>query len=105
MSAVEDIAAERKRQIEIEGWSRSHDAGHTDGSLATAGACYAIGKSAVCNIEGHIVRIWPWGEEWWKPSTRRHNLVKAGALILAEIERLDRVANNESKGAAPAGEQ
>lgn len=102
MGALEDIAAERKRQIEVEGWSRDHDGGHTDGSLAAAGACYAIGKSAVSNIEGHIVRLWPWGDEWWKPSDVRRNLVKAGALILAEIERLDRIANNESKGAAPA---
>lgn len=37
-------------------------------------------------------RNWPWHRVWWKPSTRRRNLVKAGALILAEIERLDRAA-------------
>jgi len=35
---------------------------------------------------------WPWNAGWWKPSDRRRNLVKAGALILAEIERLDRLA-------------
>jgi hypothetical protein len=31
-------------------------------------------------------------DEWWKPTNRRRDLVKAGALILAEIERLDRAA-------------
>lgn len=36
---------------------------------------------------------WPWNAEWWKPSDRRRNLVKAAALILAEIERLDRKAS------------
>jgi len=34
--------------------------------------------------------LWPWGKEWWKPSDRRRDLVKAGALIAAEIDRLDR---------------
>jgi hypothetical protein len=35
---------------------------------------------------------WPWDEKWWKPSTNPiRNLVKAGALIAAEIDRLQRV--------------
>ena len=34
---------------------------------------------------------WPWVRRWWKPTDRRRDLVKAGALILAEIERLDRI--------------
>ena len=37
--------------------------------------------------------MWPWTSEWWKPSTRRRMLVKAAALILSEIERLDRAAS------------
>lgn len=39
-----------------------------------------------------IPRQWPftWWLDWWKPTTYRRDLVKAGALILAEIERLDR---------------
>ncbi|MNY70647.1 hypothetical protein D3C86_2088230 [compost metagenome] len=47
------------------------------------------------------VENWPWSEDWWKPSPEpRRNLVKAGALILADIERLDRAANaaQQSKG-------
>lgn len=43
-------------------------------------------------IEGDMadIEVWPWDESWWKPTNRRRDLVKAGALILAEIERLDR---------------
>jgi hypothetical protein len=29
---------------------------------------------------------------WWKPKDRRRDLVRAAALIIAEIERLDRDA-------------
>ncbi|HHG5326055.1 TPA: hypothetical protein ACPWPG_001447 [Pseudomonas aeruginosa] len=38
---------------------------------------------------------WPWDEQWWKPSTARRDMVKACALALAEIERLDRAAPAE----------
>jgi hypothetical protein len=31
---------------------------------------------------------WPWSFEWWKPKDRIRNLVRAGALIAAEIDRL-----------------
>jgi hypothetical protein len=37
---------------------------------------------------------WPWAPELWKPANARRDLVKAGALILAEIERLDRLTPN-----------
>ena len=35
---------------------------------------------------------WPWDAAWWKPATRQRNLVKATALIVAEIERNKRAA-------------
>lgn len=97
--AVEDVLAERKRQIEAEGWTPEHDNVHSDGQMAAAAACYALASDGVNYVErlgmrGHVHQrriIWPWGREWWKPSSRRRNLVKAGALILAEIERLDRI--------------
>ncbi|MEB3421767.1 hypothetical protein VK682_24660 [Salipiger manganoxidans] len=38
------------------------------------------------------LQLWPWDRKWWKPTTPRRDLVKAGALIVAEIERLDRAA-------------
>jgi hypothetical protein len=36
--------------------------------------------------------FWPWPPEWWKPCDRRANLVRAAALLIAEIERIDRAA-------------
>lgn len=79
-SALSDIAAERQRQIDAEGWTPAHDDAHDYGELARAAACYAVG----------LKNDWPWSDSWWKPKDRRTDLVRAGALIVAEIERLDR---------------
>lgn len=91
--AVLDVAAERRRQIEVEGWTPEHDDEHKDGQLALAAACYAL-NAAGCGCE--VARNWPWRGVWWKPSTPRRDLVKAAALILAEIERLDRCRTSGS---------
>lgn len=89
---VAEIAAERRRQVEQEGWAPRHDDQHTNGALVRAAASYALGKRAVTNIGGQAVNIWPWEEYWFKPTSRRRDLIKASALIVAEIERLDRAA-------------
>lgn len=91
MTAIDDIAAERKRQIEAEGWTAAHDDNHRDGALAEAAACYIIGSQY--NLRPGR---WPWHKDWWKPTTRRRDLIKAGALIVAEIERLDRAASTST---------
>lgn len=100
--ALNDIAAERKRQIEVEGWTAEHDADHSDGALARAAGCYALYAGGMtdmgCDRPGDISdddrwsmpQHWPWACEWWKPKDARRDLVRAGALIVAEIERLDR---------------
>ncbi|MEM1191515.1 MAG: hypothetical protein AAGI72_23490 [Pseudomonadota bacterium] len=100
--AIEDIAAERKRQIEQERWTPEHDDSHDGGELCAAAACYAAtaaSKQLYSSSDDTAIaitiltgRIWPWGNRWWKPGTVRRMLVKAGALIVAEIERLDRAA-------------
>lgn len=87
MSGLSLIYAERQRQIEKEGWSAEHDDEHKRGELRIAGSCYA-------SCFGEQTRIppnWPWDEEWWKPRDRRSNLVRAGALYLAEHDRLLRI--------------
>lgn len=89
------IKAERRRQIDVEGWAPEHDDAHCGGSLAAAAGCYALFSDAYPN-EGQPPKDWPWEPRWWKPSDCRRDLVKAGALIVAEIERLDR--------AQPSGE-
>ncbi|KVX33434.1 hypothetical protein WT32_02500 [Burkholderia anthina] len=86
--AVRDVIAERRRQVDQEGWTPQHDDEHANGELATAAGAYAL-----FNDSAPAPFFWPWDASWWKPTGRRRNLVKAGALILAEIERLDRDAD------------
>jgi hypothetical protein len=87
MSVMEEIAAERRRQIEIEGWTDIHDDEHNDGALALAAGCYCLDEPRQYGI---VPAAWPWSAKWWKPKDKRRNLVRAAALIVAEIERLDR---------------
>ena len=84
--AVADIAAERRRQIEVEGWTPAHDDRNVDGSMATAASCYALDHGS----RSTPPKLWPWHSSWWKPKDRRRDLVRAAALLVAEIERLDR---------------
>ncbi|KVD71841.1 hypothetical protein WI89_01050 [Burkholderia ubonensis] len=87
--AARDVLAERRRHVEAEGWTPERDDEHSNGELARAAACYAHAAGSWMG-QHRMPAEWPWEREWWKPSTPRRDLVKAGALILAEIERLDR---------------
>lgn len=91
-AAASDVLAERQRQVTAEGWTPGHDDEYEHGELADAAGCYAL-SSELFDCAGEPPRPWPWPDEWWKPTNRRRDLVKAGALILAEIERLDRAAD------------
>ncbi|MCY1305083.1 hypothetical protein D9M70_548660 [compost metagenome] len=86
--AARDVLVERKRQVEVEGWTQAHDDIHGSHELAEAAACYAM-ASAGKPFE-YFQLTWPWETHWYKHSDPRRMLVKAGALILAEIERLER---------------
>lgn len=109
--AIKAITAERRRQIEKEGWSPDHDDAHSDGSIALAAACYAMFAAVSDNarrstqlpgsltndgqaVEGWaaFLSIWPWERHFWKPTTRVRDLEKAGALIAAELDRVIRAA-------------
>jgi hypothetical protein len=88
---IAEIAAERCRQVEAEGWSADHDYhAHCNGELAKAAVCYALEPKFGPETLDFIERWWPWERKWWKPKDRRRDLIRAGALIVAEIERLDR---------------
>lgn len=100
-NVVADIVAERKRQVEVKGWTAAHDDKHKNAALALAAACYALETAAAARgysqylneqFSVHANRFWPFDDKWWKPSEPRSMLVKAAALIVAEIERLDRAA-------------
>lgn len=97
-TGVDLIAAERRRQIDGEGWTPEHDDMHIKGELARAAASYARPRhrSWLDEVEGvkRLPADWPWEPEWYKPTPhdRVGELVKAGALIAAEIDRLNRAA-------------
>jgi hypothetical protein len=88
-----EISLERDRQISVEGWTSDHDDDHSAGELAVAASCYAnpapfgVRPAAVAPPLG-----WPWEASRWKPKDSRSNLVRAAALLVAEIERLDRLS-------------
>ena len=99
--AFYDLLAERLRQVDDEGWSPEHDDQHAVGELAAAAACYCHPEPCMDDTRG-VPFSWPWVRRWWKPTDRRRDLVKAGALILAEIERLDRMAEKAGGASAAA---
>jgi hypothetical protein len=95
---VDEILAERARQVIQEGFTADHDDAHDDNELARAAATYAVfaGEPRRFTMLAEAMRrfiptLWPWDAQWWRPSAEpRRNLIKAAALIVAEIERLDR---------------
>lgn len=97
------IAAERKRQVDEEGWGEQHDDDHTDESMAWAAACYAapgdIYRSFSLSGEWRFRDPWPWERKWDKrlKHDRIRQLTIAGALIAAEIDRLSREAADEAQ--------
>lgn len=94
-----DVQEERRRQITAEGWTPEHDDEHDNGEMARAAACYALAGSSAPNDGTAALLVslaWPWDQQWWKPTSARRDLVKACALALAEIERLDRACISQS---------
>lgn len=95
---VTAIAQERRRQIEGERFDPTADQQYRQGELARAAACYVrleAMRSVAAAVPGTAVddRVppeWPWARCGWKPKDRRSNLVRAGALIAAELDRMDR---------------
>lgn len=101
MNGAELIAAERERQVTEEGWTTAHDDCHDMCQLADAALSYL---TYYTGPEAAAVSHWPWSLASYKPDDGEsmeaacRNLVKAGALIAAEIDRLQRLA-------APEGEE
>jgi hypothetical protein len=98
-----DVMGERVRQATVEGCTAEHDDRYCDNELVRAANNYigaVVFRQNGCDpvVQGPVGVggvftgwwEWPWPRHWWKPTDRRRDLVKAGALILAEIERLDR---------------
>ncbi|MAO64286.1 MAG: hypothetical protein CL666_04745 [Balneola sp.] len=98
--AIELVIAERKRQIEKEGWSIEHDDNHTRHELACAGAYYAVPQIVRNHLDDSLIHLWPWEEEAFKPTpgNRLRELTKATSLLIAEMERIIREKNKWGEG-------
>ena len=108
MTGAELIAAERARQIEKEGWSGEHDDRYQHDELLWAAVVYTTPPEKRKMVTRSTASMgmpldrgdavwqepehWPWDIEWYKPTPedRVRELVKAGALLAAEIDRLQR---------------
>lgn len=103
---LELIAEERVRQISEEGNYPKKDDTYLQGELISAAKCYVT--AARMQVRGATLdtvkaRIdlgdfawWPWDRDSFKPDTPLRNLVKAGALIAAEIDRMHRAAERDA---------
>ena len=106
-TGIELIAEERQRQIEVEGYDAQHDSHHSPCKLIQAADTYL--ESAELTLQSkefspsnswhqtnlpfyrnEIKRNWPWEQESFKPTTDIRDLIKAGALIAAAIDRLQK---------------
>lgn len=95
----DELIHERLRQEYDEGFDRKHDDTHCKGELAKAAAGYADHAADVM-ANGEMANYdvpcdWPWADGWWKPKDPRRDLIRAGALIIAEIERIDRSSDEQ----------
>lgn len=88
--AEAEVIVERRRQVSQEGFTAEHDDRHTNGVIAMAAMCYTH-PSAILSLQKEPPCAWPWGRKCWKPKDYHTNLVKATALLLAELERIMRI--------------
>jgi hypothetical protein len=92
MNGAQLIADERRRQVLVEGWSPEHDDGHADGELAAVAAGLALDGFARLDNPAFGGPWDPWHLIAKHRGNRIRQLVIAGALIAAEIDRLERQA-------------
>lgn len=101
LKGINDVSEERLRQITEEGFNSERDDTYHPGTLGSAGASYALAAVAQLLLGdskedvSKVPDFWPWSDETWRPDDPRRNLVKAAALLIAEIDRMDRQASAE----------
>lgn len=105
-TGIDLIAQERNRQIEVEGYNEQHDSQHNVREFIAAAITYAKSSDLSLHSEtfqpdddwhetnepfyrNEVKRGWPWDENTFKPTTPLRDLVKAGALIAAAIDRIN----------------
>lgn len=110
-NGAEMIATERQRQVEAEGWTFEHDDEHEDEEMALVATWLLApqrfkkyvdyGRDSELPPSYWVLRITgnnvpPWGV-LAKKQTRIEALTKAGALIAAEIDRLQRAEKPDAR--------
>ena len=108
MSGTQRIVNERVRQTQVEKFTDAADDHYVDNELLRAAKCYLdyaqwqylCPRRAADEFPRNRLLAWPWDTSWWKPVNSIRALEKAGALIAAEIDRLERSqkANNTQSG-------
>ena len=95
-TGIQLIAQERKRQIESEGYTSLNDEVYLEGELANAAAYYFMIDELIDFMDENWgndmhLHIWPFDLNYLKrvPEDRIRELQKAGALIAAEIDRIN----------------
>ncbi len=110
LTGAELISKERERQMSQEGWDAQHDNRHLKAELTQAAICYALDVAKEYEtrqwkdmMQMFSTRLWPWDKIHWKPTpdNRIRQLTKAGALIAAEIDRLQRLGGFNHKLEVP----
>lgn len=94
-NAVLSVLQEREKQMNIKGYDVHNDDAYRHGELSLAASCYALDSGVK---SGNVPVNWPFEDRYWRASTRRRNLVKAAALIIAELESLDRKQTCKTNG-------
>lgn len=94
---LNDIKTECRAQLSHEGWTPEDGDPRHPGDLALAAAAYAVAGSSEDDSDGTAPALsrllWPWSAAELKPHDYRCNLVRAGALVLAELQRVERMAD------------
>jgi len=89
MKAGQTLYCTLKERLSVASRLEHDSIGNNNEELAQAAALYAL-PEVFRSYEYDVRNIWPWDFKWWKPTPndRVRELVKAGALIAAEIDRL-----------------
>lgn len=86
---LSDIHEERARQVNLEGYDAKHDDGHDRGELAIQAAELCV-DGTDARLDKELVSMPCWGVTEKHRGDRRRQLIIAAALIVAEIERIER---------------
>lgn len=86
-SIIAEIIAERNHQINDKGYTFKNDDAYINNELIDASIAYILNATGNATL---ATDCWPWNLEYFKPSEKRRDIIKAIALLIAEVERIDR---------------